>query len=190
MANITLLGASYTDVPAVDLPQTGGGTVRFVEENNDLVSVLEKTTVSISNSDVTTIGYQLFASNSVLESVDFPNVTYVDNYAFRYCSALTNVNLPSLLQVRSSVFQGCSTLAKIDLPSVDSIYSTAFSGCSALGAVILRREDVVYLANADAFSGADNAIIYVPDNLVDSYKANTRWSAYTSRIKGLSEYTG
>jgi len=31
MANITLLGASYTDVPAVDLPQTGGGTVRFYE---------------------------------------------------------------------------------------------------------------------------------------------------------------
>lgn len=32
MANITLLGASYTDVPAVDLPQTGGGTVRFYED--------------------------------------------------------------------------------------------------------------------------------------------------------------
>ena len=32
MANITLLGASYTDVPAVDLPKTGGGTVRFYED--------------------------------------------------------------------------------------------------------------------------------------------------------------
>lgn len=31
MANITLLGASYTDVPAVILPQTGGGTVTFYE---------------------------------------------------------------------------------------------------------------------------------------------------------------
>lgn len=31
MANITLLGASYTDVPAVTLPQTGGGTVTFYE---------------------------------------------------------------------------------------------------------------------------------------------------------------
>jgi len=27
--NITLLGASYTAVPAVDLPKTGGGTARF-----------------------------------------------------------------------------------------------------------------------------------------------------------------
>ena len=32
MANITLMGASYTDVPAVTLPQTGGGTVTFYEE--------------------------------------------------------------------------------------------------------------------------------------------------------------
>ena len=27
--NITLLGASYTDVPAVQLPKTGGGTAQF-----------------------------------------------------------------------------------------------------------------------------------------------------------------
>ena len=31
MANISLFGANYTDVPAVDLPKTGGGTARFHE---------------------------------------------------------------------------------------------------------------------------------------------------------------
>ena len=31
MANITLFGASYTDVPACLLPKTGGGTVRFTD---------------------------------------------------------------------------------------------------------------------------------------------------------------
>lgn len=30
--NITLLGASYPDVPAVTLPKTGGGTATFVDE--------------------------------------------------------------------------------------------------------------------------------------------------------------
>ena len=29
--NITLLGASYPDVPAVMLPQTGGGTATFTD---------------------------------------------------------------------------------------------------------------------------------------------------------------
>ena len=31
MANITLLGASYSDVPAVELPKTGGGTASFTD---------------------------------------------------------------------------------------------------------------------------------------------------------------
>lgn len=31
MAEITIMGASYSDVPAVDLPQTGGGYARFYE---------------------------------------------------------------------------------------------------------------------------------------------------------------
>ena len=31
--NITLMGANYPDVPAVDLPQTGGGTARFYDIN-------------------------------------------------------------------------------------------------------------------------------------------------------------
>lgn len=29
--NITLMGANYPDVPAVQLPKTGGGTARFVD---------------------------------------------------------------------------------------------------------------------------------------------------------------
>ena len=34
--NITLLGADYSDVPAVVLPQTGGGTAKFIEESEIL----------------------------------------------------------------------------------------------------------------------------------------------------------
>lgn len=30
--NITLLGANYSAVPAVQLPKTGGGTATFVDE--------------------------------------------------------------------------------------------------------------------------------------------------------------
>ena len=30
--NITLLGASYSDVPAVTLPKTGGGTATFYDD--------------------------------------------------------------------------------------------------------------------------------------------------------------
>ena len=45
MANITLMGASYTDVPAVTLPQTGGGTVTFYENGGGTpaISVVDTT---------------------------------------------------------------------------------------------------------------------------------------------------
>lgn len=45
--NITLLGASYTDVPAVTLPKTGGGTARF-----DDVSVTTATASDVANGKV------------------------------------------------------------------------------------------------------------------------------------------
>ena len=36
MADVTLMGASYSDVPAVELPRTGGGTARFYDPNEIL----------------------------------------------------------------------------------------------------------------------------------------------------------
>ena len=32
MAQITIWGASYSDVPAINLPATGGGTAKFIDE--------------------------------------------------------------------------------------------------------------------------------------------------------------
>lgn len=34
MANVTLLGVDYPDVPIVELPKTGGGVARFVDSAN------------------------------------------------------------------------------------------------------------------------------------------------------------
>lgn len=48
MANITLLGASYADVPAVDLPKTGGGLARFHEVSGSL-TITDNGTVDVSN---------------------------------------------------------------------------------------------------------------------------------------------
>lgn len=52
MANITLLGASYTDVPAVTLPQTGGGTVTFYENGGGgagVPNLLAQKTITMSD---------------------------------------------------------------------------------------------------------------------------------------------
>ena len=58
MANITLLGASYTDVPAVDLPKTGGGTVRFYENGGTPSATAHTIEFEFTDSTSTTLtGY-------------------------------------------------------------------------------------------------------------------------------------
>lgn len=32
--NVTIAGAQYSDVPAVDIPKTGGGTARYVDSSD------------------------------------------------------------------------------------------------------------------------------------------------------------
>ena len=80
MANITLLGASYTDVPAVDLPKTGGGTVRFYESNGG--SLLWKS-VTLEE-DYTTNGVINF-----MNFLEIPSEDVLSGYVF-FCEVLGN----------------------------------------------------------------------------------------------------
>ena len=55
MANITLMGASYTDVPAVTLPQTGGGTVTFYENGGGTPAISVVDTTATTGGTIRTI---------------------------------------------------------------------------------------------------------------------------------------
>lgn len=49
--NITLLGASYLAVPAVTLPKTGGGTAKFIDEEDVITYYTGTSTPSSSLGD-------------------------------------------------------------------------------------------------------------------------------------------
>lgn len=53
---------------------------------------------------------------------------------------------------------------------------------------IFQQNSVV--AVQSGMRGFGNIKIYVPDNLVDTYKTSGNWPAYASRIHPISEYTG
>lgn len=69
MADITLLGASYPDVPAVDLPKTGGETVRFYENGGGTPAISVVDTTDAAGGTVRTIT-ALNISDSTLETAD------------------------------------------------------------------------------------------------------------------------
>ena len=110
--NITLMGASYPDVPAVVLPKTGGGTAQFDDTTDadataadimtgktayvngvkltgtgsggedTLVMALHNQVTSVSDDTLTSIRSYGLANMSALTSVDFPNLATINTYAF------------------------------------------------------------------------------------------------------------
>ena len=96
---------------------------------------------------------------------------------------------PYVTAIGNNFFQN-STATRIELSEgMTSIGSSAFSGCTALTALIVKATTPPTLG-ASAFDFANKYTIYVPDSVVDDYKAASRWSSIAGKIKGISEYNG
>ena len=164
----------------------------YEKGDSNMDGILTRRATTISNDRITYLGIEVFRNYDSLAVADFPNVTSTGVNVFYACYALHTVNLPSLISINSNAFAYSSLLKRLDFPSVESISGGAFSGCSRLVTLILRKADAVCtLANVSAFSGTPIAkstgFVYVPDDLVERYKAATNWSTYASQIKPISE---
>ncbi len=90
------------------------------------------------------------------------------------------------------------SLKKVDLWSVESIASGAFCNDYALDTLIIRTPKVCVLPNVSMMTNnayvfwrtpieEGTGFIYVPDDLVDSYKTATNWWFVRDQIKPISE---
>lgn len=162
------------------------------------------------NDRVTEIGANVFFGNSVLKSVDFPNVTIVKNSAFANTQVLTGVNLPICQIIYNAGFQQVKALEKISLPKIKTLYVAAFStatklkkvylgndlteiqaqtfyGNTSLEYLIIDSEKIPSLGNVNALGNCAKATFYVRDAFVEEIESKTNWSTYASQIKGISE---
>ena len=164
----------------------------YEQGDSNMDGILTRRATTIRNDRITYLGMEVFRNYDSLAIADFPNVTSAGVNVFYACYALHTVNLPSLISISSNMFAYSSLLKRLDFPSVESISGGAFSSCARLVTLILRKADAVCtLANVSAFSGTPIAkstgFVYVPDDLVERYKAATNWSTYASQIKPISE---
>lgn len=164
----------------------------YEKGDSNMDGILTRRATTISNDRITYLGIEVFRNYDSLAIADFPNVTSSGVNVFYACYALRTVNLPSLISINSNMFAYSSLLKRLNFPSVESIRGGAFSSCSRLVTLILRKADAVCtLENVSAFSGTPIAkstgFVYVPDDLVEQYKAATNWSTYASQIKPISE---
>ena len=161
-------------------------------------------------------GSNVFAGCANLASISMPSLTSLGGNMFSNCTSLGAVSLSGLTALAQSAFSGsgitslvlsgtytsalnflcqnCTHLTRADLDSqsLATIAANSFKGCTALTALIIRRTDaVVALANTNALQSSAIAngtgYVYVPDDLVNTYKTETNWITYAAQIKGLSE---
>lgn len=177
----------------------------------------EITDINLPN--VINISYNSFRGCTKLKAISLPHCQVAGGNSFYGCSNLEAVSLPSCHTLGTgalgSAFWGCSKLSQVSLPlvttimsftfrdtviqkidflSVNNIESCAFIYARQLDTLILRNSNVCVLKNIDAFDStkiaAGTGYIYVPDNLVDSYKIATNWVTFANQIKPISELEG
>lgn len=153
-----------------------------------------------------------FMSCAYLSYVNFPVLSYVFDFAFSGCIDLRSVSMPLCREVGRNAFDLCA-FSEIDLPNCSLILGGAFNSCMFLErANFPKCEEIeyggafsccfnlksVYLLNSvmavlyeDAasvfYSCSQNLSIYVPQSLVSTYRVDSNWSSFSSRI---TPYTG
>ena len=156
-----------------------------------LDEIIDGSITSISINTLTEIGSRALIDRESLENIDFPNVVKVGDMAVCSCYSLKKVNLPNC-----SIFEGemnfayCDTLQSIDLPKVERMGYAVFEGCLNLTSVTIRTPFVCISGNSLFYEtpiAEGNGYIYVPADLVDSYKSATNWSLYADQIRAIQE---
>ena len=128
--------------------------------------------------------------NSAIQQADFPLVTTIGDRCFYMAKNLTSANLPLVTALPDAAFRD-STIRTADFAAVTNINRTAFTDCTSLETLIIRTPSVCVISDISvALRGSKIAsgtgYIYVPDNLVDSYKAATNWVTLANQIKPIS----
>lgn len=129
-------------------------------------------------------------ANSAIQQANFPLVTTIGGGCFNKARNLTSANLPLVTALPADAFRE-STIRTADFSAVTNINRTAFTDCTSFETLIIRTPSVCVISDISvALRGskiaAGTGYIYVPDDLVESYKAATNWVALANQIKPIS----
>lgn len=143
------------------------------------------------NNSITHMGAYKFYEDDGPTGIRCNNLQSIGNRCFYDCDGLLNVFLPKIQTMGERCFYTCNYLQYVDLGTeVNSIGNYSFYGCSRLAKVIIRRTDgIPTLEGSYVFDNSPIAsgvgYIYVPNNLVESYRTASYWSEYANKIDGI-----
>lgn len=179
-----------------------GGIVVQGGGSGDIDALINGSIAEIE-SDVTAIKQYAFMNCTLLETADFPNATSIGGGAFQSCVKLEEINAPNAVSILSAAFYGCEKLKAVSLPKFtnasyqgqifkgctdletadlavcQNISAQMFDGCTALQSIRLGiTTQVCNLRNVSGIpaSATHHITIYVPSELIESYKVANNWS--------------
>lgn len=117
---------------------------------------------------------------NTLTSFEDDGVTKVGANCLQYHTALTDVTLSQCKSVEANGLADCTNLEVVDMLGNGTIAGEAFRGDTKLTHLLLRGASKTTLALINAFRDTPivlgNGAIYVPSNLLATYKADSKWS--------------
>lgn len=144
MKNISFMGAVYSDVPAVTLPDAGGGVARFDDASITTATASDVTQgkLFLSADGTITTGTNSGGGgggdiNALIDgtysgAISCSTVTAIKSYFFQGCSNITAVDFPEVTSIGSYAFADCLSLTTINFPKATTFNSYTFKSCNAL----------------------------------------------------------
>lgn len=178
-AQINNIGATELVVPCTELGPNG------ITNCTNLLSLKFTSRLATISGAMT--------SCSALRTVDMSECTFTTGIGISYCTNLYIVKLPSSLQtVSGQQLRGCPNVKYLVIgDAVNGSDLTSFSPSLYLGPenleIVLHAPYVAGQITAFATDSKAFAKLYVPDDDVDAYKADSVFSTYASKIYGISE---
>lgn len=178
----------------VNVPMNASGTINLTANGDFDVSAYATAHVAVSSGgggmDMEMLANISAAASDETYDVDmsaYP-ISKTRNYAFSDSKALKSVKM-DVKTVGNSTFYSCTALETVHLYNTEAINSSAFTGCLNLTSLYLHGSSVASLSSPSVLNGTPirdgTGTIYVPSNLVASYKAATNWSTYEDQIQAI-----
>lgn len=150
-------------------------------------------TLDLNN--VTLIDQGGISGNQNLMYLNAPNVKEIKYDALYNLRSIEFLYFPELITANGgNSFKDCQLLNTLELDKIEKISGSNFVRCYELVNLVIRSNIVCNLTNTipttNTHIADGTANIYVPDNLVELYKAATNWSTYADMIKPISQYGG
>lgn len=169
-------------VGTMDAGAGGGGGDNSIED-----AIITRTlSGEYTNDRVTSIGLSALSSCANLTSVFFPNVTSIGQSAFGASGNIKKAVFPKATTIGYSAFSNL-TNAVLDFKELSSFAGTELRYCSSMHLVLRKTDGIVTLTQS--WGAVGFAGIYVPSELVDTYKTATNWSSQSNYFKPLENYT-